>query len=92
MATDYIARALAVKASKQGSYEVYESKNNFPVIGKENQLYFDKDKEALYFWNSESFSYKILVASNVDTATTEVINQSVQECIVNTVFDCGGSV
>ena len=91
MATDIIARALATKASQKGSYISYESSNDFPVIGAENQLYFDKKKTALYYWDEESFSYKILVASSSEIVDQEIVEQSVQEYMTTTVFHGGNS-
>lgn len=91
MATDMTARALAVKASKKGSYISYESLNNFPVIGVENQLYFDKKNAALYYWDEESFSYKILVASSSEIVDQKIVEQSVQKYMTTTVFHGGTS-
>lgn len=80
---DIIARAMASKALDQGSVAQYSSKLEFPTVGKEGLLYIDTVKNLIYYWDSETLTYKNL---NISEGTEEVSKEVVAEIIENSVF------
>ena len=95
MATDIIARAMAKKAMDKKSYNYYDTKAAFPTLGQEGQLYFDKDTTILYYWDTETFSYQILVSGegSGDIVEQEKVEQAVEDYLTggNIIFSGGSS-
>lgn len=85
---DMIARAMASKALEQGGAAQYSSKLEFPSVGKEGQLYIDTVNNLIYYWDSETLTYKNL---NISEGTEEVSKEVVTEVIENSVFIGGNA-
>lgn len=93
--TDIIARALAVKALNNSSAKQYDSKLNFPSIGKKGELYIDTSTGKLYYWDENVMVYMPLNGSEtggVDKEEAEAISEATTKKILNiSILDCTNS-
>ena len=48
----------------QGKQIIYQTYDNFPIIGEDNKLYFDLNDKILYYWDQDYYPVNALLIEN----------------------------
>ena len=67
--TDIVARALALQAKKSKGVNQYNSSLEFPTVGSDGALYIDATNNKVYYWNTDTLSYVVLISGEQDIPT-----------------------
>lgn len=87
--TDFIARAMAVKALCQGGASQYPTKSDFPINGIEGQLYVDINNRMIYCWDNLNSTY---IPLNISTDTEIITKTIVEEVLEKEILDGGNYI